>query len=119
MGWQLDDKNETPIIVDASFFWGSINIMFILQYISTLIDQQIYGMYRMFVASLLRIYEMLYHLISFIYSLYKIDILRSNKVNINFIRFFNENMYQFCSSNGLESMRIPCINRPALLVCAR
>ena len=21
-GWQLDDKNETPIIVDASFFWG-------------------------------------------------------------------------------------------------
>lgn len=52
MGWQLDDKNETPIIVDASFFWGSINIMFMLQYISTLIDQQIYGMYRMFVASL-------------------------------------------------------------------
>lgn len=29
MGWQLDDKNETPIIVDASFFWGAINIMFI------------------------------------------------------------------------------------------
>ena len=83
MGWQLDDKNETPIIVDASFFWGSINIMFMLQYISTLIDQQIYGMYRMFVASLLRIYEMLYHLISFIYSLYKIDILRSNKVKMN------------------------------------
>ena len=26
MGWQLDDKNKTPIIVDASFFWGSINI---------------------------------------------------------------------------------------------
>lgn len=83
MGWQLDDKNETLIIVDASFFWGSINIMFMLQYISTLIDQQIYGMYRMFVASLLRIYEMLYHLISFIYSLYKIDILRSNKVKMN------------------------------------
>lgn len=87
MGWQLDDKNETPIIVDASFFWGSINIMFMLQYISTLIDQQIYGMYRMFVASLLRIYEMLYHLISFIYSLYKIDILRSNKVNITLLDF--------------------------------
>ena len=63
MGWQLDDKNETPIIVDASFFWGAINIMFMLQYISTLIDQQI----------------------------------------------------TVC----IACLYIPCINRPALLVCAR